>query len=228
MPGSILGTAVRRVEDPALLTGEASFVDDLPLDSALELVFVRSPIAHARIRDIDIEAAVAMPGVVAVYTARNLELPPYEGLMVVNDKCVRMPLAAEKVRFVGDTVAAVVAHTRQEALDGAEAVVVEYDELPAVIDPEAALLPDAPLQFEELGTNRAAGTRPRPADDPLAGAEVVVRGRFENQRIAVLPMEGNAIAVVPGSESDDYDVTVYVSTQMPHGTATRASSAFEL
>src|SRR5439155_23055178 len=104
----------------------------------------------------------------------------------------------------------------------------EYDELPAVIDPEAALLPDAPLQFEELGTNRAAGTRPRPADDPLAGAEVVVRGRFENQRIAVLPMEGNAIAVVPGSESDDYDVTVYVSTQMPHGTATRASSAFEL
>ena len=73
MPGSILGTAVRRVEDPALLTGEASFVDDLPLDSALELVFVRSPIAHARIRDIDIEAAVAMPGVVAVAVMRDTE-----------------------------------------------------------------------------------------------------------------------------------------------------------
>jgi aerobic carbon-monoxide dehydrogenase large subunit len=228
MPGSILGTAVRRVEDPALLTGEATFVDDLPLAGALELVFVRSQFAHARIRNIDTEAASAMPGVVAVYTAGNLELPPYEGLMVVNDKCVRMPLATDKVRFVGDTVAAVVADSKQAALDAAEAVVVDYDELPSVVDPEAALLPDAPLQFEDLATNRAAGTRPRPAAEPFADADVVVRGRFENQRIAVLPMEGNAIAVVPGSPNDEHDVTVYVSTQMPHGTATRTSNAFDL
>jgi len=124
MPGSILGTAVRRVEDPDLLVGDARFVDDMTLEGALHLVFVRSTYAHARIVSIDADGARAMPGVAGVFTAADLQLPPYEGLMTLNDKCKRPPLADGKVRFVGDTVAAVLAETRTAAVDAAEAVIV--------------------------------------------------------------------------------------------------------
>ncbi|MCU1464537.1 MAG: carbon monoxide dehydrogenase [Actinomycetia bacterium] len=228
MPGSILGTAVRRVEDPDLLLGRARFVDDLPIDGALHLHFVRSTYAHARLVSIDVDDARAMPGVVAVYTAADLGLPPYEGLMEVNAQCVRPPLAETKVRFVGDAVAVVVAETRAAAADAAEAVIVEYDPLPAVVDPEAALAPGAPLQFEELGSNLAAAVGPRDQGDVLEDAEVIVRARIENQRIAVMPMEGSAIAVVPGDDGAGHDLTVYVSTQMPHGFATRIAPVFDL
>ncbi|MDQ1385388.1 MAG: aerobic carbon-monoxide dehydrogenase large subunit [Actinomycetota bacterium] len=228
MPGSILGTAVRRVEDPDLLLGRAQFVDDLLLDGVLHLHFVRSTYAHARLVSIDVDDARAMPGVVAVYTAADLGLPPYEGLMEVNAQCVRPPLAETKVRFVGDAVAVVVAETSAAAADAAEAVVVEYDALPAVADPEAALAPDAPLQFEELGSNLAAAVGPRDQGDVLEDADLIVRARIENQRIAVMPMEGSAIAVVPGDDGQGHDLTVYVSTQMPHGFATRIAPVFDL
>src|SRR4051794_20126564 len=152
VPGSILGTAVRRVEDPELLTGQATFVDDLALGDALHLTFVRSPSAHARVVSIDTADAAAMPDVVAVYTAADLDLPLFEGLMVVNAACARPPLATDKVRFVGDPVAVVVSTTRGAGLDASEQVVVEYDDLEAVVDAEAALRPGAPLQFESLGT----------------------------------------------------------------------------
>src|SRR5690242_12762261 len=109
MPGSILGTAVRRVEDPDLLLGRARFVDDLEVDGALHLVFVRSTYAHARIVSVDATEALAMPGVVTVFTSDDLELPRYEGLMQLNKECARPPLAIGKARFVGDAVAAVLA-----------------------------------------------------------------------------------------------------------------------
>jgi len=109
MPGSILGTAVRRVEDPDLLLGRALFVDDLQIDGLLHVHFVRSSYAHARLVSIDADDARAMPGVVAVFTAGDLGLPPYEGLMQLNAQCVRPPLAEAKVRFVGDAVAATIA-----------------------------------------------------------------------------------------------------------------------
>ena len=228
MPGSILGTAVRRVEDPDLLLGRAEFVDDLRVPDALHLVFVRSSYAHARVLLVDGDDARAMPGVVAVFTAADLDLPLYEGLIKLNERCARPPLAVDKVRFVGDAVAAVVAETREAAVDAAEAVIVEYEPLEPVVEPEAALAPDAPLQFEELGSNLAAVVTPKADGDVLADADVVVRGRFENQRIAVMPMEGNAVLVAPGAERDPYDVTVYLSTQMPHGAATRVAQMFEL
>jgi carbon-monoxide dehydrogenase large subunit len=110
-------------------------------------------------------------------------------------------------------VVAVLADTAAQAADAAEAVVVDYEPLPAVVDPEDALAPDAPIQFDELGSNLAAGLRDAEDGDVLAGADVVVRGRFVNQRVAVVPMEGNAIAVIPG---EGPALTVYVSTQMPH------------
>jgi carbon-monoxide dehydrogenase large subunit len=148
--------------------------------------------------------------------------------MVVNAACARPPLATDKVRFVGDAVAVVVSTSRGAGLDASEQVVVEYDDLDAVVDPEAALLPDAPVQFESLGSNRAAGLRTGSDGDVLADAEVVVRARVENQRIAVMPMEASAIAVVPGDDGAGHELTISVSTQMPHGVATRASKLFGL
>ena len=217
MPGSLLGNAVIRVEDPDLLVGRSAYVDDLRIDGVLHLAFVRSTVAHAVIEAVDTSDAAGRPGVVAVFTAGDLDLPPHHGLGVVNADCARPPLADGRVRFVGDAVAVVVAEDRAGAVDAAEAVVVDYDPLAPVVDPEAAMAPDAPLQFEALGTNVAGGSRDRDGVDPLDGAEVVVRGRFENQRVAVVPLEGNAIAVVPGDDGAGHDLTVYVGTQMPHG-----------
>ena len=215
MPGSLLGNAVRRVEDPDLLAGRAAYVDDLPIDGALQLAFVRSPIAHATIRSVDASDALTMPGVVAVFTADDLALSAVPAFMQLNPACERPPLARGTVNFVGDPVAVVVAESKAAAVDAAELVVVDYDPLPVAVDPEAALDPSAPVQIEALGSNLGGGRREGSAD-PLAGADVVVRGRFENQRVAAVPMEGNAIAVVPGRDGDAHALTVYVATQMPH------------
>lgn len=217
MVGSILGNRVRRVEDPDLLLGHGTYVDNLRVEGMLHLAFVRSPIAHGRIRDIDVSAAADQPGVVAVYTATDLGVPAHHGFMVLNEKCPRPPLAESKVRFVGEAVAVVVAESRAAAVDGAELVDVDYEPLAAVSDPERAVADGAPLQFEELGTNVAGGLREPDGADPLGDAEVVVRARINNQRLAVVPMEGNAIAVVPGDDGNGHDLTVHVSTQMPHG-----------
>jgi carbon-monoxide dehydrogenase large subunit len=221
MRGSILGTEVRRVEDPELIRGQGTYVDNLHIPATLHLSFVRSPLAHARITRVDTEAAANAPGVRAVYTAETLSLHPQVPAIPVNPRCARPPLATGKVRFVGDVVAAVVAETKAQAQDAAELVEVDYDPLEAVVDLERALAPDAPPQFEELGSNIAAAEREPGDDDPLEGADVVVRLTMRNQRLAAMPMEPNAIVAVPGNGPDnpagqDYDATVYVSTQAAH------------
>lgn len=226
MVGSILGNAVTRVEDPELLRGRGTYIANLRIDGMTHLAFVRSPIAHGRIRRIDVEQAAAAPGVVAVYTAADLGVAPFHGFVALNRQCARGPLADGKVRFVGEAVAAVLAETEAQAIDAAELVDVDYEPLPAAADAERALEPDAPLQFEELGSNVAAGVREADGTDPLAGADVVVRARLENQRVAVVPIEGNAIAAVPGDGDGDHDLTVYVSTQMPHAFRDRAAEVF--
>ena len=183
------------MEDLELITGASTYVGNLALPGLAHLAFVRSPLAHARIAGIDTAAAAAAPGVLAVFTAADLDLPAHHGLMVVNPDMPRPPLATDRVRFVGEAVAVVVGDTKAAAADAVELVEVDYDPLPAVTDPEAALAPDAPPQFDGR-TNLAAGVR-HDGKDPLAGAEVVVRARMVNQRLAVMPMEGNAIAVRP-------------------------------
>jgi carbon-monoxide dehydrogenase large subunit len=225
MPGSILGTSVRRVEDRDLLTGASTYVGNLALDGALHVAFVRSPLAHARVTAIDTAAAAAAPGVVAVHTAADLDLPAHHGFMVVNPDLPRPPLATDRVRFVGEAVAVVTATTKAAAVDAAELVEVDYDPLPAVVDPEGALDPGAEPQFPELGSNLAAGVRAPAQPDPLDGAEVVVRARMVNQRLAVVPMEGNAIAVRP---EPDGALTIWVSTQMPHGFRNQVASVLGL
>src|SRR5882757_4949240 len=146
MRGSILGTEVRRVEDPELIRGQGTYVDNLDIPGALHLSFVRSPIAHARIESIDTSEAETAPGVRAVYTAESLSLPPQMGAIPLNPACARPPLAVGKVRFVGDVVAVVIADTKAQAQDATELVVIDYDPLDAVVDLEAALQPGAALQ----------------------------------------------------------------------------------
>ncbi|PRX50285.1 carbon-monoxide dehydrogenase large subunit [Prauserella shujinwangii] len=226
MAGSLLGTEVRRVEDPELLRGRGTYVDNLTLDGVLHLAFVRSPFAHAELTAIDVRAAEAAPGVVAVYTAADLDLPPVKQFMEVNPSCARLPLATDRVRFVGEPVAVVAAESAVAAADALELVDIDYEPLPVVVDPEAALAPDAPRQFPHLGSNIAAGERDAEGAAVLDDAEVVVRARLENQRVAVVPLEGNAIAVVPGGPDEDFDVTIHVSTQAPHALRTVAAKAF--
>ncbi|MBC3191778.1 xanthine dehydrogenase family protein molybdopterin-binding subunit [Pseudonocardia sp. C8] len=227
MRGSILGTRVRRVEDADLITGASSFVGNLQLEGLLHAVFVRSPLAHGRITGIDVAAAASAPGVVAVFTAADLDLPAHHGYMVVNPQLPRPPLATDRVRFVGEPVALVVAESKAAAVDAAELVEVDYDPLPAVVDPEAALEQGAELQFPELGTNLVAGARSAPEPDPLADAELVVRARMVNQRIAVVPMEGNAVVADPTGDGE-HELVVHISTQMPHGVRAQLCDVFGL
>ncbi len=228
MPGSILGTQVRRIEDPDLLTGRGTYVGNLRHAGLARVAFVRSPLAHARIVQIDVGAARAAPGVVAVYTATDLGVAPFHGFMVLNPACARPPLAVGKVRFVGEAVAMVVAETKAAALDAVALVDVEYEPLDAVTDPELAVGEGAPLQFEDIGSNVVASNRGDAESDPLDGATTVVRATLQNQRIAVVPMEGNSIAVVPGDDGEGHDLTVFVSTQMPHGFAGSVSKTLGL
>jgi aerobic carbon-monoxide dehydrogenase large subunit len=211
--GSILGNPVRRTEDPRILRGEAEYFDDLEVEGLLHVAFVRSTMAHARIESVDASGAAAMSGVVAVYTAEDLGLETHQGFAMVPAALARPHLAREVVRFVGDMVAAVVAETRAQAVDAAEMVVVDYDPLPVVIDPEEALGNGAPLLFPEHGSNLAIefnfGEDPTILDD----ADVVVQGRFVNQRLAPAPMEPNGIVVQP--DGDDA-LTVHVPSQNPH------------
>jgi len=212
MPGSILGTEVRRVEDLELLLGQGTFVDNLESGGVAHAIFVRSPFAHARITGIDTSQAAAAPGVLAVYTADDLGRQPLSGFADVNDQAGRAALAVDKVRYVGDPVVLVVAETRAEAMDAAELVDVDYDDLPAVTDVEEALADDAPLQFEAIGSNIATQRAAKDPADVLVDADHVTRVRMVNQRIATAPIEGNAILVRPTADG----MEAWVSTQHPH------------
>lgn len=226
MPGSLLGTEVRRVEDPELLVGRGSYVDNLRLDKPLYVGFVRSPFAHALINGIDTSEAEKAPGVVAVYTAADLDLPALPVFIELNASCARYALAPDRARFAGEPVAAVVAESATAAADALELVDVDYEPLPVAVDMEQALEPGAAVQFAALESNIAKGERDEAGEAVLEGADVVVRARMENQRLAVAPMEGNAIAVVPSAGGHDFEITIHVGTQMPHGFRNAAAKLF--
>ena len=213
MAGSILGTRVLRTEDPEFLFGAAEYVGDLDLGGQLQVVFVRSEMAHAVITNIDTTAAKGAPGVVAVWTAADLDVAPFQSMVTVHDDFARPPLAIDRVRYVGEAIVAVLADTVTHAKDAADMVIVDYDPLPAAVTAEAALADDAPILFEAHGDNVALTTTD-PVDDDLFGdADVIVRGRYVNQRIAVAPMEPHAAATAIDT---DGRLLVYGSTQMPH------------
>ncbi|MCP5025531.1 MAG: xanthine dehydrogenase family protein molybdopterin-binding subunit [Actinomycetia bacterium] len=209
--GSILGNAVLRREDPTLLTGSDEYLDDMKIEGCTYVHFVRSPIAHARIESIDTSDAGGMPGVLGVYTADNLELPDFQGFPMFPEVFNRPPLAKGKVRFVGDIVAAVVATGRAQAEDAGEAVLVDYDPLPAIVDMQAALEDGAPLLFEDHGSNLVFETDIGEGDS-MEGADHVAEVTIESQRLAGVPMEPNGALAIPG---DDGQLTMWMSSQNP-------------
>ena len=222
--GSILGTRVIRTEDPALLLGQARYLADLDLPNKLHAVFVRSEIAHGLINTIHTADAAAMPGVVEVLTADELGVAPHHGFAKVHDDFARPPLAADRVRFVGEPIAVVLAETYDQGEDAAARVWADIDPLPAVVNAEDALAADAELLFPSHGSNEAMVISDT-ARANFGDADVVVRGRYVNQRMAVVPMEPDCAA----ADVDDAGrLTFWASTQMPHGLRDQLAMALVL
>ena len=211
-PGSILGTRVMRTEDPGLLTGAAEYLDDLHLEGSLHAVFVRSDVAHGTLLSIEIDVAASMPGVVAVLTFADLGVPAHHGFAPVHEDFKRPPLADGVVRFVGEPIAVVLAETPEAGADAAQMVWADIETLVPVIDMEAALEADAPLVFPAHGSNQAVQTVGKERSDPTT-AQRTVRGRYINQRLAVVPIEPDRAA----AEIDEQGrVKLWAATQMPH------------
>jgi carbon-monoxide dehydrogenase large subunit len=225
LPPSFFGVPVLRAEDPRFLRGTGRYLENVEIPGALRAVFVRSIMAHAVVNEVDATLARGMPGVAAVLTATDIDLPPQPASGNVSGEYPRPILAGERVRYVGEPIAVVVAETFAQALDAAEVVQVDYDPLEVVTDLEAAAREGAPLLFPDQGTNVADTFGTEGDEDPLEGAEVVVRGRFVNQRLAPAPMETNAIAVVP-EEGGTY--TVWVSTQVPFDVRNDVAEALDV
>ncbi len=212
-PGSILGTRVLRTEDPGLLTGSRAYLADLALPGKLHAVFVRSDVAHGTITEIHREGALDMPGVVEVLTAAELGIAAHHGFATVHPDFARPPLADGRVRFVGEPIAVVLAETFEQGEDAAEMVWADIEPLPTYVDAESALAADAEEIFPGHGSNHALVIVDKPRAD-LSGADAIVRGRYVNQRMAVVPMEPDCCA----AEIDaDGRLTFWASTQMPHG-----------
>jgi carbon-monoxide dehydrogenase large subunit len=212
MTTSIFGSVVHRVEDPRFLTGTARYVDAVRPEDALRAVFVRSIFAHGRISGIDVSAASAMQGVVAVLTAADLDLGPQPPAGNVLGPFQRPVPARDVVRYVGEPIALVVAQTLAQAYDAAEAIAVDVDPLQPVVATRAAVAEGAPLLFPDAGTNVAHEFEEAWGEDVLAGAEVVVRARVVHQRLAPVPLETNAVLARP---TGDGGLTVWASTQIP-------------
>lgn len=234
---SILGTRVlRAAEDRRFLTGGDRYIDNIDVDGAAHVVYVTATVAHAHIAGIDTHDARAMPGVLGVYTAADVGLPAKRVDMARVPEAMVLPLlATDTVRFVGELVAAVVAETRAAAVDAAEAVIVDYEPLPAVVGVDDARRDDAPLLFPEAGTNVAlhapfrGGGGDIGGDEIFDGCDVVVRERLVNQRVAVAPMEARAaVAWWDTPESGDARLHQYSCTQGAHGTRNSLAKTYGL
>ncbi len=221
-----VGARVKRTEDPRLITGNATYVDDLNPVRTAHMAVLRSIYAHAEIVRVDLTAARALPGVVAAYTGEELRalsgpLPARDGPETPGmEGFVPMPLwpvAAGRTRYVGEPVAVVVATDKYIARDALDLITAEYAPLPAAVEPEAAIAPDAPQLYDEAPGNVAYTYRHTHGDSEaaFARAAVVISQRMTNQRLAAVPLEPRAILAQPDPPSGGLFVTV--STQNPHG-----------
>ena len=214
MGGSILGAAVKRAEDPRFMKGAGQFLSDLDVEGALWMVPVRSTVPHGLVGEVDVSAALEVPGVVRVYRAGDLDIASLPlGAPGAPEQTRRHAMATDRVRFVGDVVAVVVAETHSAAADAAQLVWPEIEPLPAVSEPAAAMAEDAPILFPELGTN-VIYDRGHRDDSVLADAEVVVDTTVDNQRLAVVPLESNGAVAIP---RDDGGIEFWVGSQSAHG-----------
>ncbi len=225
-----IGRSMTRREDRRLLTGAGQFVADLVLPRMLHAVLVRSPVAHARIRSVDLSAALAAPGVAAALNGADLLelLPPIpEGQVslpakwtsVIQHKFLnpREPLLAhDKARHVGEALAVVVAETRDQAEDAAELVALDLEELPAVVDPDAALQAGSPLVHDRFGTNLIGEFSLGKGDAAgvIARAPHRLKRRFHHHRYAAIPMECRGTVAAHDARTDS--MTIWSSTQVVH------------
>ena len=222
---TVIGTRMLRREDPALLTGEGKYTNDLNIPGALHLAVLRSPYAHAKIISIDTSAAKALPGVIAVYTGAELA-SEWAGPMpcawpVTPDmkNPAHYPLAVSKVCYVGDGVVAILATNETASRDALDLVDVQYEPLKAVVDVEEALK-DNIIIHDELGTNKSytwpllVEETPGCVEEAFKKAKYTVSERYVQQRLLPMAMEPRAVAAVP--QPFGGDITLYSSTQVPH------------
>lgn len=223
----MMGARVRRKEDPRLITGTATYVDDVHIPGTLHLAFVRSQHPHANITKIDVSPAKQVPGVVAVFTADDLkkvmnvtDATAGEGEVPDRDSDggvpERFPMVSDRVRHVGEAIVAVVAETDYAARDGVDAVVIDYETLPAVVDLEKAMEDDAPQLYDEIKNNIAFQWDHTlgDVDAALKNAPIVVKRRLINHRVAGVPMEPRGVLAMPDPMMNG--LTFWTSTQAPH------------
>ncbi len=218
------GQPIKRNEDPRLLTGRALFTDDVQLAGMLHVAFLRSDLAHARIRSIDVAGARQSPGVAAVYTADDLGdywqpgpllVPPLPVEQIEFYQRTQVPLAKEKVCHAGEAVAMVVAESRYLAEDALDEIFVDYEPLDAVVDLESALAEDAPLVHDDLGHNINARVTQAKGNwvQAEADADLIVRRRFSYDRGTAAAMENRGI--VANWEEKSQHMTIWDTTQAP-------------
>ncbi|MFQ5767768.1 MAG: xanthine dehydrogenase family protein molybdopterin-binding subunit, partial [Acidobacteriota bacterium] len=218
--GNLVGRRIKRTEDPRLITGRATYVDDVKLPGMLHVHIVRSPYSHARLAGIRADAVRDRPGVWGVFTGEDLQAgcgtvptaSAHDDLKVPK----RWPLAVEKVRYVGEGVVAVVADDLYSARDAADLIEIEYEPLDAVVDPEMAMRRESPVIHTEWDNNIAFtwSIEGGDVDQAFQTADRIVTRRFINQRVVPVPMEGRG--AVARYDSGSEELTLWSSTQIPH------------
>jgi carbon-monoxide dehydrogenase large subunit len=216
----IFGSAIERREDPALVTGEAEYTDDIQRQEMTHMAIVRSQYAHARIEEVDTSEAEAMDGVIDVFTAEEIDVPgslPVGWLLDSLQQVDHPLLAEERVRYQGDGIAVVVAKERYQAHDAADAVDVEYERLGAVSDPAEALSDDAPVIHEDAGSNQAfdweIGDEEK-TDEAFAEADTTVSLDLHNQLL--IPNAIEPRATVADYHPGDDEIELEMTSQNPH------------
>src|SRR5215475_8911562 len=235
MPIQHVGRPLKRLEDPKLIQGRDAYVNDVRLTGALSLAFTRSPHAHALIKRIDTTAAKKIPSVVAVLTGADINAevgvihtPIGPEMFATMNRQGYTMLAEGSVRHVGEPVVVVAAETAQGAVDGAEAVVVDYEPLPAVVDSEAALAQGAPLLYPDSGSNAGVSVKLEKGDVDAVfrTAPVVVDVKMVNQRVIPLAMEPRACSAVWDDAAQK--MTMWGDTQIPHGMRNQIAERLKL
>jgi aerobic carbon-monoxide dehydrogenase large subunit len=224
MTTRFFGAPVKRNEDRKLLTGQALFIDDVELPGMLHAAFLRSQVAHARIRSVDVSRALKRPGVVAVYTADDLgaywqpgpllvQPPPIAG--IVFNARTQVPLAKDKVRHVGEPLAVIVAESRYIAEDALDDIDVDLEILPAVVDIEKGLDAAASHVHDDLGSNIAAHVRQTKGDyrNAVAKADMILKRRFRYEHGISSPIETRGVVAQWNARSDQ--MTIWDTTQAP-------------
>ncbi len=219
-----VGQAMKRKEDPRLVSGTSTYVDDVVLPGMLHMAITRSIHAHARLKSIDTSKAKKLPGVVAVVTGEEVaaHCGPIPCAASIPDmkNAQRQLLAVGKVRFVGEPIAAVVAEDKYIARDAADLIEIDYDTLPVVVNPEKAMDPASPRLYDEFSDNIAYrfAFESGNTEEAFKNADVIVKERFINQRLAPIPMEPRG--AVATYQMPDNELVVWNSTQQPHGLRT--------